>query len=242
MRSGISGSGIHRRDMGRWRMWRGESQVYYLQSREFFLACFKRQNIKVPGGRQDLLKKKWNAWLRILMFHSLAPPLTKFSGKKKNSLGSMRVVCVCLTEAVVEASCTPILTVHKVLISCEQNGGRQTFFFVFGYLATSVFARCFVFLFDNTLALCTDSCSWRTVKYGKWFWIWDMSRGSLLRVLNIYHMKSSWDAWVVQWLNIFLWLRSWSWGPGIESCISLPVGILLLPLPVSLLSLCVSHE
>ena len=44
-----------------------------------------------------------------------------------------------------------------------------------------------------------------------------------------------------QQLSICLWLRVWSWGPRIESCIRLPVGSLLLPLPVSLpLPLCLS--
>ena len=28
--------------------------------------------------------------------------------------------------------------------------------------------------------------------------------------------------WVAQWLRTCCWLRSWSWGPGIESCIGLP--------------------
>ena len=39
---------------------------------------------------------------------------------------------------------------------------------------------------------------------------------------------------VAQWLSICLQLRSWSLGPGIESCIGLPVGSLLLPLSTSL--------
>ena len=50
-----------------------------------------------------------------------------------------------------------------------------------------------------------------------------------------------WDAWVAQWLNIFLGLRVWTWGPRMESCIGFPVGSLLLPLPMSLtLSMCLS--
>ena len=46
---------------------------------------------------------------------------------------------------------------------------------------------------------------------------------------------------MVQWLSVCLWLRWWSRGPGIESHIGLPAGILLLPLPMSL-PLCMSHE
>ena len=30
--------------------------------------------------------------------------------------------------------------------------------------------------------------------------------------------------WVPQWLSICLWLRSWSWGPAMESHIRLPAG------------------
>ena len=44
------------------------------------------------------------------------------------------------------------------------------------------------------------------------------------------------DAWVAQRLSICLWLRAWSWGPGIESHIGLPAWSLLLPLPVSLMN------
>ena len=47
--------------------------------------------------------------------------------------------------------------------------------------------------------------------------------------------------WVAQWLSIWLWLSSWSWGPGIESCIGFPAWSLLLPLCLCL-SLCVSHQ
>ena len=55
-----------------------------------------------------------------------------------------------------------------------------------------------------------------------------------------YFKKISWGPWVAQWLSICLWLRSWSWGPGMESHIRVPSGSLLLPLPVSLpLSFCV---
>ena len=39
--------------------------------------------------------------------------------------------------------------------------------------------------------------------------------------------------WVVQWLSIHLWFRLWSHGPEIESHIKLPIGKLLLPLPMS---------
>ena len=47
--------------------------------------------------------------------------------------------------------------------------------------------------------------------------------------------------WVAQWLSVCLWLRAWSWGPGIEPPVGLPAGSLLHPLPVSLpLSVCFS--
>ena len=60
--------------------------------------------------------------------------------------------------------------------------------------------------------------------------------------LFVFNLLFFGDTWVAQWLSICLWLRSWSQGPGIEFCIRLPVGSLLLPLPVSLpLSFCVSH-
>ena len=50
-----------------------------------------------------------------------------------------------------------------------------------------------------------------------------------------------WDTWADPWLSVFLRLRSWSRGPGIESHIRLPAWSLLLPLPVSLpLSVCLS--
>ena len=39
---------------------------------------------------------------------------------------------------------------------------------------------------------------------------------------------------MAQWLSICLWLRVWSRDPGIEFCIGLPAGRLLLPLPMSL--------
>ena len=49
------------------------------------------------------------------------------------------------------------------------------------------------------------------------------------------------DPWVAQWLSICLQLSSWSQDPGIESCIRLPEGSLLLPLPISLpLFVCLS--
>ena len=57
------------------------------------------------------------------------------------------------------------------------------------------------------------------------------------------------DSWVAQRLRICLRLRSWPWGPGIESRFGLPAWSLLLPLPVSVplslslsLCVCVSHE
>ena len=49
--------------------------------------------------------------------------------------------------------------------------------------------------------------------------------------------------WVAQWLDVCLWLKSWSRVPGIKFRISLPTESLLLPLPMSLpFSLCVSHK
>ena len=39
---------------------------------------------------------------------------------------------------------------------------------------------------------------------------------------------------MARWLSICLWLRTGSWGLGIESPTGLPAGSLLLPLPVSL--------
>ena len=51
-----------------------------------------------------------------------------------------------------------------------------------------------------------------------------------------------WGAWMAQWLSICPQLRSWSWGPGIQSCIGLLAWNLLLPLLVSLpLSVCLSR-
>ena len=41
--------------------------------------------------------------------------------------------------------------------------------------------------------------------------------------------------WVAQWLCVCLWLRSWSWGPGIESCIRFPTRGLFFPVPMPLL-------
>ena len=57
----------------------------------------------------------------------------------------------------------------------------------------------------------------------------------LFRLNAIIHLKClNRDAWVAQWLSICLWLRSWAWGPGIQSHIRFPKGSLLLPLPTSL--------
>ena len=50
-----------------------------------------------------------------------------------------------------------------------------------------------------------------------------------------------WNTQVAQRLSVCLPLRVGSWGPGIESCIGLPAGSLLLPQCVSA-SLCVCHE
>ena len=58
---------------------------------------------------------------------------------------------------------------------------------------------------------------------------------------NCLKMLFSGDAWVAQRLSNCLWLRVWSWNPGIESCIGLPAWGLLLPPPMFLpLSLAVS--
>ena len=42
------------------------------------------------------------------------------------------------------------------------------------------------------------------------------------------------DACVAQELSVCLWLRAWSWRPGMESHVGLPAWSLRLPLPVSL--------
>ena len=56
---------------------------------------------------------------------------------------------------------------------------------------------------------------------------------------NPVQVLSLWVIWVAQWLGICLWLRSWSRSSGIWSLIELPMGNLLLPLPMSP-SLCLS--
>ena len=49
------------------------------------------------------------------------------------------------------------------------------------------------------------------------------------------------DPWVAQRFSAYLWLRAWSWGPGMEHHLRLPRGSLLLPLPVFLpQSVCLS--
>ena len=81
-----------------------------------------------------------------------------------------------------------------------------------------------------------------------YLWIWWEKWSHLL----LWKLKSNifaiFDAWslsagtkitlvrgicVAQWLSNCLWLRSWSWGPGIESHIRILAGSLLLPLPMS---------
>ena len=57
----------------------------------------------------------------------------------------------------------------------------------------------------------------------------------IIIVLN----SGSGDTWVAQWLSTCLWFRLRSWSPGIESHIGVPMGSLLLPLPMSL-PLCLS--
>ena len=54
-----------------------------------------------------------------------------------------------------------------------------------------------------------------------------------------FKISNNWGTWVGQWLSICLWLKLWSWGPGIESHIRFPAGSLLLPLPM-FLPFCVS--
>ena len=51
-----------------------------------------------------------------------------------------------------------------------------------------------------------------------------------------------WGTLVAQWLTVCLWLRSWSRGPGVKSCIGLPTGNLLLASACVSASLYVSHE
>ena len=77
----------------------------------------------------------------------------------------------------------------------------------------------------------------RALKIHGRVWVWE--RYDLICILR----SSVWGTWVAQWLSVCLWLRAWSWGPGIESHIRLSTGSLLLPLPLSLplsLSLCLS--
>ena len=61
-------------------------------------------------------------------------------------------------------------------------------------------------------------------------------RCTKVKFANNSNIKIKGDTWVAQWLTVYLWLRLWSWGPGIESCIGLPAGSLLLPLPMSLMN------
>ena len=61
---------------------------------------------------------------------------------------------------------------------------------------------------------------------------------TLFKYLSGGHLSGS---AVVQRLSVYLLPRAWSWSPGIESHIELPIWSLLLPLPVSL-CVCVSHE
>ena len=63
-----------------------------------------------------------------------------------------------------------------------------------------------------------------------------------LKAGTMVEKKKDWDAWVAQWLSVCLWLRAWSRSPGIESCIGLPTGSLLLPLACVSASLRISHE
>ena len=61
-----------------------------------------------------------------------------------------------------------------------------------------------------------------------------------LLFINMWWQRAK-GTWVAQWLSICLWLRAWTQGPGMESCIRLCAGSLLLPLPRSLpLSPCLS--
>ena len=66
-------------------------------------------------------------------------------------------------------------------------------------------------------------------------------KNALKQDIVLLHVMPSRDTCVTQWLSICLWLKPWSWGPGIESCVGLPVGSLFLPLPMPLyISLCLS--
>ena len=51
------------------------------------------------------------------------------------------------------------------------------------------------------------------------------------------------DPWVVQWFGACLWPRAWSWRPGIESHVGLPVHVACFSLCLCLcLSLCDYHK
>ena len=67
--------------------------------------------------------------------------------------------------------------------------------------------------------------------------IWDMPSIGSKNCTILYFLLKSWEFWgclVAQWLSICPWLKLWSWGSRIESCIRLPAGSPLLPLSMSL--------
>ena len=69
----------------------------------------------------------------------------------------------------------------------------------------------------------------------------DIEKYTKLNGIHIPYKSKVRDTWVAQQLSICLWLRAWSWSPGIEFHIGLPEWSLLLPLPVCVsLSLSVS--
>ena len=55
-------------------------------------------------------------------------------------------------------------------------------------------------------------------------------------LLMMLQKSNSGGTWVAQWLNICLWLRSWSQSPGIGSHIGVPTGSLLPPFCISIMS------
>ena len=70
--------------------------------------------------------------------------------------------------------------------------------------------------------------------------VWERDGGREEKYIKIHFRKNrARDTWVAQWFSVCLWLRAWSRGPGIESCIGRPAWSLLLPLPV-FLSFCMS--
>ena len=80
-------------------------------------------------------------------------------------------------------------------------------------------------------------------------WSPDEQRQAQTRFIPVWRKQNNYSKlkaqanWVAQWLSVFLGLRAWSLGPGIESRIRLPAWSLLLSLPVSLpLPLCLMNK